>query len=74
MTEVFKTIVGFENYIVSSDGYVIATAYLNKANKREKSRKLKPSEDDDGYLNVCLTNNTNRKTKKVHRFFRIKII
>lgn len=73
-TEKWVTIRGFENYKVSNRGRVLATSYLNKANKREKERILKPSKNQDGYLQVSLTNDKGKKSIRVHRLVALSFI
>ena len=58
MTEEFKIIVGFENYLVSNYGNV----------KNKKTNKiLKHSIDRHGYKKVNLYENNNIFTKRIHR-------
>ena len=73
-TEEWATIREFENYKVSNRGRVLATSYLNKANKMEKERILKPSIKKDGYLQVSLTNDKGKKSIKVHRLVALSFI
>ena len=56
--ELWKSIVGFEDYRISSEGRV----WSIKSNKY-----LSPTKDSDGYLIVGLFNNGRQTKKKVHR-------
>lgn len=55
--EVWKSIVGFDNYEVSDYGRV----------RNKKSIILKPTIDNNGYFRVTLRSNGNQKVSKVHK-------
>ena len=76
--EQFRTIEGYNNYMVSSWGKVYATRVVWKATKLIDStevfypdsvrQELKPEETSKGYLRVDLYDkNGNRKHFKIHR-------
>lgn len=56
--EVFNKIKGFENYSVSNFGNVMNDS---------TGRILKQSIDDNGYQFVCLSENGNTNTKRIHK-------
>jgi len=54
---IYKEIIGFPNYKISDNGFVINRSGL----------KMKPFVDKDGYLRVRLSNNGKKKTFAIHR-------
>lgn len=65
MEEIWKPIIGYENYYeVSNLGRV---RRIKAAHGTQIGRILNGMLDSDGYLNVCLTANKNQKWFLVHR-------
>jgi NUMOD4 motif/HNH endonuclease len=71
--EHFKEIEGFSNYLVSNRGNIFSKeriVFRGGINRRHKERILKKSLGANGYLTVCLSEESNgykRKTFAVHR-------
>lgn len=68
--EVWKSIDGFPNYLVSNLGRVKSLSF----NHSGKERILKPSFNHNGYLRISLTNEKGKKTFKVHRLVALAFI
>ena len=65
--EIFKKIIGFENYEISNLGNV-------KSNKFNKERILKPRKNSNGYLYVNLSKNKKYKSIMVHKLVSISFL
>lgn len=65
--EIWKTIVGFEDYQISNLGKV-------KSLKYGKERILKPATDEWGYFRVCLNQNKKQAVKKIHKLVAIAFL
>lgn len=57
----WRTIEGFDNYQINSEGVVISCC------KREQKKVLKPQKTSNGYLHIRLYKNGIQHTKKLHR-------
>lgn len=68
MKEVWKPVEGYEDlYQISNLGRVKSLKRRTKSGFYNRIMMLKPSEHTDGYLQVVLYKNGQRKTYKVHR-------
>jgi len=73
--EIWKDVIGYEEfYLVSNLGNIKALSKIKISSNKNgkylfttKDRILKPGNDGCGYLRVCLTKDSKRTTKKVHR-------
>lgn len=65
MTEIWKDIVGYDNYEVST---------LGRVRNKDTGKCFKGSPDKDGYLRVCLTFNKKETTHKIHRLVAIAFL
>lgn len=63
MNEIWKTIEGYPDYMVSNMGRVKSLNY----NRRGKEKILKGCKDKDGYLIVNLSKEGKQKNYKIHR-------
>lgn len=70
--EIWKSLVflGYLNYEVSNMGQVKSLNYRHTG----KERLLKPSKDKDGYLQLSLYQNTQKKTFRVHKLIALAFI
>lgn len=66
-TEAWKSIIGFDDYLISNLGRV-------KSLKFGKERILRPSKNNNGYLSVVLSVNCNCKTKLIHQLVAIEFL
>lgn len=60
MEEIWRKIIGYDNYMISDLGKVKSLNY----NRTGKERILKPTTDKDGYLSVILYKR--QKDKKIY--------
>ena len=68
MKEIWKPVEGYEGlYQISNLGRVKSLKRRTKSGFYNRIMMLKPSEHTDGYLQVVLYKNGQRKTYKVHR-------
>ena len=56
----YKSIPGYPNYIINEEGEVMSMKF-------NKIKILKPSNNGNGYLVICLSKNGKQKTGLVHR-------
>lgn len=70
--EIWKSLdfLGYLNYEVSNMGQVKSLNYRHTG----KERLLKPSKDKDGYLQLSLYQNTQKKTFRVHKLIALAFI
>lgn len=75
MTETWKDIKGFKDYMISNMGFVISKERIVKRymkngdilNKRVRARVLKTALSGGGYEFVCLRKNNKHYNKRIHR-------
>lgn len=65
--EVWKDVVGFENYKISNQGRIKNTVFNNRHCSFQRERILKPSKNGRGYFFVYVSNNGKTKMKTIHR-------
>lgn len=71
MKEIWKTILGYEDYEISNLGRVKSH---KKWNDKNKERILKPKIESSGYLRICLCKNNKTKFFYIHRLVMISFV
>lgn len=77
MSEQWKEVQGFPNYLVSSDGRIWSKTRIIKrpsGNYLRHGHFMEGRDDTHGYLTVCIKNREQRKNVKIHRLVAIAFI
>lgn len=67
MTDEYRFIDGFENYIISEYGKIIRLPYTDTSGKFRNGKEVTGKIDEAGYTHVCLRRNNKPYYKLVHR-------
>jgi len=76
--EIWKEIKGYEDYEISSLGRIKSLARIvyktNGTTQTYKEKILKPNNDGNGYLRVCLTKNGKARIERIHKLVAVAFL